>query len=105
MKRAREKLLGMLKVAGLPKKASYNPEEVCRLLGISGRSFRRHAAAFEPTADGAPLSPDGIETFTTPRGHKRVRFDELVDYLDRNNLYNRLHAHRPKEPVQMGLFD
>ncbi len=41
-----------------------------------------------------------LDSYMT-RGHHRVRYDELVDYLTRNRTWNRQNA---VDPRQLGLF-
>lgn len=89
IERARQKLDGMLAVAGLPKKPSYNRSEVCRILGISTRTFWRMIAQHEVIeASDAGRHPWTLDSYMT-RGHHRVRYDELTDYLARNRGYER----------------
>ncbi len=97
---AEEKLRGMLKAAGLPVRPSYRRGEVCDILGINKRTFWRMVAHHEPTADGQ-RHPATLDSYMT-RGHHRVRFEELVDYLTRNRTYNRQNA---IDPRQMAMFD
>lgn len=96
---AEKKLRGMLEAAGLPVRPSYRRGEVCLILGIDARTFWRMVAHHEPTEDGQ-RRPGTLDSYMT-RGHHRVRFDELVDYLRRNRTYERQNA---ADPRQMGLF-
>ena len=92
MKKAEEKLIEMLKVAGLPKKPSYNPGEVCLVLGISDRTFWRLTNNYEIDPDtGRPLRPYCLDSYTLARS-RRVRFNELIDFLTRNNTYERVNG-------------
>lgn len=80
-----EKILKeMLEVAGIPEKPSYNSTEVCAVLGISPSTFRRMCREYE-TINGAP-KPGTIDSFVA-RGSLRIRFHELVRYLEDNNTY------------------
>ena len=75
----------MLKQLGLSVRGSYRPGEACRILGISLRTFWRLIERYEPDPDtGLPVRPDSLDSFMLRR-HRRVRFSELLDYLNRNN--------------------
>lgn len=80
----------MLQIAGLPVRPSYRRSEVCAVLGVDGRTFWRMVAYHEPGPDGQ-RKPGTLESYKT-RGHHRVRFAELVDYLRRNCTYERQHG-------------
>lgn len=98
---AERKLEGMLKASGLAKKASYAPGEVRAILGCSESTYWRLLARCERDPDTGRLKhPDCLDSYMLQRT-RRVRFDELVDYLMRNNTYERNHA---ADPRQMGLF-
>ncbi|WP_028314683.1 helix-turn-helix domain-containing protein [Desulfatibacillum aliphaticivorans] len=102
VKTAEMQLKGMLDVAKIPAKPSYTPGDVCRILGISDRTFRRRANTYEPgPSETTPMDPECIDTYSTG-GHKRVRHDELVAYLIRNQTYARINA---EQPQQLSLFD
>jgi hypothetical protein len=99
---AEKKLEGMLRAAGLPKKASYAPGEVQAILGCSESTYWRLLARAERDPASSQLKhPDCLDSFMLQRT-RRVRFDELVDYLTRNNTYERNHG---IDPRQMALFD
>lgn len=86
---ARARLDGMLSAAGLPRRASYNRAEVCRVLHISERTFWRYSAHHEvEPATGLGLRPWTLDSYMT-RGHYRIRYDELADWLRRNRSYER----------------
>lgn len=98
---AEKKLEGMLRAAGLARKASYAPGEVQALLGCSESTYWRLLARCERDPDtGALRHPDCLDSYMLQRT-RRVRYDELVDYLARNNTYERNHA---VDPRQLGLF-
>lgn len=98
---AEERLRGMLRAAGLRQKASYAPGEVQAILGISDRTFWRLVAAYERDPETEqPTTPCCLDSFMLRRS-RRVRFDELVEFLSRNNTYERVNA---VDPRQMGLF-
>ncbi|MBW2672690.1 MAG: DNA-binding protein [Deltaproteobacteria bacterium] len=99
--RAGKKLDGMLAAAGLVKRASYRPGEVQSLLGISERQFWYLTERFEADPDtGLPCRPDALDSYLM-RCQRRVRYDELVAFIDRNNTYERRHG---VDPRQMTLF-
>jgi len=79
----------MLEIAGLPKRPSYRPNEVCALLGISVRTFWRITEKYEPdSTTGRPKDPGALNAYLI-RTHRRVTYYELADYFRRNNLYER----------------
>ena len=87
-----DKLAGMMASVGVRKKASYNRSEVCRILGISERTFWRYVTTHEPD----PKTGDGRNPWTLDsykiHSHHRVRHEELVSFLARNRTYERNHA-------------
>jgi len=86
-----EKLDGMRVSVGIRQKASYNRSEVCRILGISERTFWRYVTTHEVDEDtGAGLYPWTLDSYKT-RAHHRVRNEELVSWLTRNRTYDRIH--------------
>jgi hypothetical protein len=89
----------MLQRAGLAVKASYTPPEVCLILDISPRTFWRLTGQYERDEGGKLRRPDSLDSYTLS-SHRRVRFDELVAFLVRNNTYQRQHA---VDPNQMEL--
>ena len=98
---ARTALLGMLEVAGVREKPSYRRHEVCAILGICRRHFQTMVDRFEPDpGTGRPLRPDCLDSYMLRR-ERRVRFDELVSYMQRNNTYHRKNA---LDPQQLTLF-
>lgn len=98
---AEQKLKGMLAAAQLPVKASYVREQVCAILGISDRTFYRYVSMHEiDPKSAAPVHPWTLDSYMT-RGHHRVRYDELVAYLERNRTYERKHA---IDPRQLDMF-
>jgi hypothetical protein len=91
----------MLKAAGLVTKPSYTSSEVQLILQISPRTFWYMTSAYEPDPEKAqPKSSASLDSYMLRRT-KRVRYDELVDYLARNNTYERKHA---IDPRQMDMF-
>ncbi len=98
---AEKKLDGMLRAAGLVKKASYTSGEVQTILQISARTFWYMTSGFELDAEtGQPRNPASLDSYLLRRT-KRVRYDELVEYLTRNNTYERKHG---IDPRQLDLF-
>lgn len=80
----------MLEVARLPKRASYAAGEVCLILGISSTTLWCLTEKYEPHPDtGRPVDPGTIKAYLI-RNHRRVTYSELVDYLRRNNLFERV---------------
>lgn len=88
---AEDKLNGMLAAAELPKKASYAPGEVQRILGCSESTYWRLLGRCERDENGTLRHPDCLDSYMLQRT-RRVRYDELVDYLARNNSYERKNA-------------
>jgi len=98
---AEERLLGMLRVAGLPRKPSYHPGEVRDVLGISESTFWRLTAAHEiDPLTGKLRTPACLDSYMT-KGNRRVPYDAMVEYLQRNQTYQRQNA---VDPRQMDLF-
>jgi hypothetical protein len=97
---AEEKLKGLLLIAELPRKPSYNPGEVCRILGVVERTFWRLLSKYERDERGTLRRPDCLDSITLS-SHRRILYDELVAFLSRNNSYERAHA---VDPAQMDLF-
>ena len=82
----------LIRAVGLPIRGSYRPGEVCRILGIHKRTFFRMTNGYERDPEtGKPLKPGMLDSFRT-LGQKRVRFNELVDYLHRINTYENQHS-------------
>ena len=94
---AENKLIGMLEVAEIPRKASYHPGEVQNILGISDRTFWRLVSAYEfDDETGGPTVPYSLDSYTLARS-RRVRYAELVEFLQRNNTYERVNAVDPRQ--------
>jgi hypothetical protein len=91
----------MLRVAGVKRKASYHPGEVREVLGISERTFWRLTAAheFDPLT-GKLRTPACLDSYMT-QGNRRVAYCAMVEYLQRNQTYQRQNA---VDPRQMDLF-
>jgi hypothetical protein len=97
---AEKSLKEMLQRAGLAVKPSYTPPEVQLVLDISPRTFWRLTAQYERDEGGTLTRPDSLDSYMLS-SHRRVRFDELVAFLARNNTYQRQQA---VDPNQMELF-
>jgi len=67
----------VLTAAGIPVKGSYRRDEVCRILGISERTFWRLCNRTGP-GDTPPLRS------IKPRGHRRVTYPALAEFLARS---------------------
>ncbi len=99
--RAGEMLKKMLLTAGVSIKASYHPGEVCAILAISSRTFLRMTNRYvEDPETGLPMRPDSLKSFTLST-NRRVDYEELVSFLERNNTYHRRNA---VDPRQLSLF-
>lgn len=87
--KAKEDLLGVLEVLQLPIKGSYSPKETQQIIGICDRTFWRYTREYELNpATGEPRKPATLDSFMLRRS-RRVRFEEIVKYFARNNLYER----------------
>ena len=84
------KVKEIIELVGLPIRGSYRPGEVCKILGISQRSFHRMTREYErDPLTGSPRNPATLDSFWT-RGQRRVLINELIDFLTRNNAYDRV---------------
>ena len=89
MKSAEKTLNEMLQLAAIPRKPSYRPDEVQKILGISERTFRRMVAAYEPDPlTGELRTPVSLDSFKLCRS-RRVTYMELAAYLERNQSWER----------------
>lgn len=75
-------------VLNLPVRGSYNPGEVCSILGIVDRTFWRLTKQYELNAVGKLLRPDCLKSFLLGK-NRRVAYLELVDFIRRNDEYLR----------------
>lgn len=76
-----------IEAAGLPIRGSYRSIEVCKILGISKRTFFRMISQYEPNpATGKPINPATLDSYKI-LSHRRVRLNEIIDYIYRNNTY------------------
>jgi len=97
-----EKFREMLSQSGLKVRASYRPGEVCSVLGISPRTFWRLTEQYEIDPEGSgPRNPNSLDSYLL-RSHRRVRYNEILSYLNRNNTYERRNS---IDPRQMLLFE
>ncbi|MDH4183047.1 MAG: hypothetical protein OEV92_02405 [Nitrospinota bacterium] len=86
--RAEGHLKKMLKAGGVRNKASYSVGDVARLLGVSRGTVVILCGLWEPeTMAGRDMR--GMDSYRTPGGHRRVPVGALVDWLERNNSYER----------------
>ena len=92
----------MLEAANLKKKASYDRAEVCRILGVSARTFWSMVCTFEPGSGAHPKHPATLDSFML-RGQRRVPYHELESFLKRNRTYERIHAEDPRQMVIPGF--
>jgi hypothetical protein len=77
-----EALREMLSAAGVPLKPSYTRPEVCRILGISTRTFWYLVDAH---------GPESLDSYLLRR-HRRVPITALAAFLARNRAEERLYA-------------
>ncbi len=96
-----EKFKEMLTQSSLPVRASYRPGEVCSILGISPRTFWRLTEQYDDPEGTGPRNPNSLDSYLL-RSHRRVRYNEILAYLNRNNTYERRNA---PDPRQMLIFD
>lgn len=90
--KAENDLKGMLKIAGVPKKPSYSSGEVRAILGFSESTFWRLVNKYEVNPEnGQPRHPCSLDSFKL-QSSRRVRFDELAEFLARNNSYEKVHG-------------
>lgn len=85
---AEKSIKASLIVLGLPVRGSYNPGEVCSILGIVERTFWRLSKQYELDEKGRLRRPDCLKTFLLGK-HRRVVYLELVDFIRRNDEYLR----------------
>ena len=77
----------LLRAEGLDHRAVYRPGEVCRLLRISPTTVRQFCALAEHPAVKQP-DPRALDSFLVG-GHHRIRHAALVDWLMRNQSFQR----------------
>lgn len=92
LKKSLESAKNIIMATGLPILGCYNPTEVCKILGISWRTFSRMTNEYEPHPEtGKPVKPGTLNSFQI-RGQKRVPFTELAAFLARNNTYEKQNS-------------
>ncbi|MDY0212574.1 MAG: DNA-binding protein [Desulfuromonadaceae bacterium] len=93
-----EKLNTLLKLEGLPIRATYQPAEVRRLLNIkSPKTLHRMLVEHELDPEtGAPVSPYTIDSVML-RNERRIPYSDLADWLGRNRTYERINATDPNQ--------
>ena len=88
--RASLQLNELLQSEGITARAVYRPLEVCRLLRMSPNTFRHFCELAEHPAIVNP-DPRALDSFRVG-GHHRVPHSALVDWLIRNQSFNRNHS-------------
>ncbi|MCF8112785.1 MAG: DNA-binding protein [Desulfotignum sp.] len=89
LKTAARQLENLLTLTRIPRKGSYAPGEVCRILGISSTTLWRKTEKFDLDPNTRrPMYPDALDSYKVGF-HKRVTYAELVSYLARNRTYTR----------------
>jgi hypothetical protein len=82
-----EQLSRMLAAAGVQKSGVYRPGEVCRVLRITRPTVLALCALAEHPAVGR-VDPRALESFLVGT-HHRIPHTALVDWLARNQTYQR----------------
>jgi len=88
---ADEQLREMVQACGLSVRGSYRNAEVCRILGISRATFCRLIDVWQPDDAGNPLVPYALKSYML-RLERRVAWDELVRFLERNDTWERRYG-------------
>ncbi len=84
---AEGQLEALLRATGIPRSGVYRPGEVCRLLRISRSTLLQLCALREHPAVGHP-NPRGLGSFLVGC-HHRIPHEALVEWLGRNQNYER----------------
>jgi hypothetical protein len=87
---AERNIKAALAVLALPTRGSYNLPEVCSILGIVDRTFRRLQNQYELDKSGKLVRPDCLKSFLQGNA-RRVTYAELVDFIRRNDELLRNH--------------
>ena len=87
---AEGQLADLLRASGIPRSGVYRPGEVCRLLRISRTTLLQLCALREHPAVGQP-NPRGLGSFLVGC-HHRIPHEALVEWLGRNQHYERESA-------------
>ena len=87
---AEAQLDALLRATGIPRSGVYRPGEVCRLLRISRTTLLQLCALREHPAVGHP-NPRGLGSFLVGC-HHRIPHEALVEWLGRNQQYERESA-------------
>ena len=87
---AEDQLADLLRATGIPRQGVYRPGEVCRLLRISRTTLLQLCALREHPAVGHP-KPRGQGSFLVGC-HHRIPHEALVEWLGRNQHYERESA-------------
>lgn len=99
---ADEQLREMVKACGLPVRGSYRNAEVCMILGFSRATFCRLIDVWEPDDEGNPRVPFSLKSYML-RSERRVSWNELVSFLERNDTWERRYGLKP-DPCQLSLL-
>lgn len=91
-----EELDQLLTMAGIRKKPMYRPGEVQAVLCINPSTFWRKVTNYEKDGDDKPIRPDMLRSYMHKK-ERRVTYQELEDFLKRNETYERLNAIPPNQ--------
>jgi hypothetical protein len=86
-----------LMVLGLPIRGSYTAAEAQEILGIGKTVFWRFVKAFELDESGRLVRPDCLRCIILGK-HRRVPFLELVEFIRRNDEYQRNNGREKQRP-------
>ena len=81
---AEKQLREMLLLVGMSDRKSYSASEVCKILGIGRRTFNRMILN---AVNGNGKKQDPILKSYLRHNERRVDFDELASYIERNNSF------------------
>jgi len=85
---AEKTLKATLAALNLPVRGSYSTNEVCRIFGISSRTFCRISGQYEVDTNGKRIIPYSLKCFILG-SQRRVVYLELLDFFRRNNALRR----------------
>lgn len=101
---SKEKLNEMIGVAKLAIRPNYRPNEVCLILGISDRTFWRYTDSYEQDEYGRPKHPASLDSYLLRR-ERRVSYQELANFLARNQTWERRNADDPRQLLLFPEFE
>jgi len=81
----------VLELCQIPKNSFYTSKEVCSILRISERTFRRKVNRYEENEYCNSFDPSALDSITLKR-NRRVSHFELISYFARNKTYNRKYG-------------